>query len=283
LLRFSFYTDNEKALKFFIFTILSCGTLPCFSQNNLKVFVEKEGDKMVFYAKNNEVCPVSILLNLELNNLTANGFGNGVFQVPGNAEKWKLVELARVRRGKTTYSYNYKAVYGDVYQTTYNGNYLYDLPYNKSSQYRIEQGYHGRFTHQDENALDFNMPEGTQIRAARGGIVVAVIQNFKEACLQEECKKMANYVLIYHSDGTFTDYSHIQYNSARVAVGDSIKKGDIIAKSGSTGYARGPHLHFVAFLSGIDKRRTITTKFRIGDGKTAAYLRESTTYRKNYN
>jgi hypothetical protein len=127
------------------------------------------------------------------------------------------------------------------------------------------------------------MPEGTQIRAARGGVVIAVVQQYNENCLRDECKKMANYILIYHSDGTIADYSHIQYNGASVAVGDTVKKGDIIAISGNTGYTRGPHLHFICFLPDFEKRRGLETKFRIGNGTSSAYLRENKGYKKNYN
>jgi len=120
------------------------------------------------------------------------------------------------------------------------------------------------------------------VRAARVGIVIAVVQHFTETCLREECKKKANYVLVYHSDGTIAEYSHLLYNEARVAVGDTIQKGELIALSGSTGYARGPHLHFVCFLPDFEKRRTIQTKFRIGNGSESVYLMEDKIYRKGY-
>ncbi|MES2330755.1 MAG: M23 family metallopeptidase [Bacteroidota bacterium] len=253
------------------------------AQSNLKIFVEKEGDRKIFYAQNNEFCPVSIRVTLDLDNMIANGIGNNIFVIPEYAQKYKLFELTGIKpRRKTSYSYSYNAVFGDVFQTKFDESYRYDLPYKKGSRYRIEQGYNGRFTHQDENALDFNMPEGSQVRAARAGVVIAVVQNFTETCLREECKSMANHILVYHPDGTIADYSHLQYNEARVAVGDTVNKGDLIALSGSTGYARGPHLHFVCFLPGFDKRRTIKTKFRIADGNTTVYLSEDKTYRKEY-
>ena len=253
------------------------------AQSNLKIFVEKEDEKKIFYVQNNEFCPVSIQVTLELNNMGANGFGTGIFVVPGYAQKYKLFELIGIRpRRKTSYSYNYNAVFGDVNQTVYDAGQRYDLPFKKGLRYRIEQGYNGRFTHQGENALDFNMPEGSEVRAARAGIVIAVVQHFTETCLREECKKMANYVLVFHSDGTIADYSHLLYNGARVAVGDTIKKGGLIALSGSTGYARGPHLHFVCFLPGFEKRRTLPTKFRIGDGSATVYLSEDKIYRRGY-
>lgn len=269
-------------MKVILIGILFFISLAGSSQNNIRIFSIREADKTVLYAENKEFCPVSIVLSLVLQNLHAIDYDDGVYTLPAQTGKYRLIELEKIRSGRTTYSYSYKAVFGDVRQTNYDGNYSYDLPYRKGKQFRIEQGYYSRFTHQYENALDFNMPEGTEIRAARGGVVIAVTQHFSEACLQEECKKMNNYVLVYHADGTIADYSHVQFNGAKVAVGDTIKKGDVIALSGNTGYTKGPHLHFVCFLPGFENRRTLKTRFRTGDGRVSGYLIENRIYRKNY-
>ena len=162
------------------------------------------------------------------------------------------------------------------------GDYLYDLPYAKGKQYRVEQGYNGVFSHRGENSLDFNMKQGTPVRAAREGLVIAVVQRFSESCWSDACRDKANYVLVYHSDGTIGDYSHLQYNGARVVIGDTVRKGQLIALSGNTGYTRGPHLHFDCYLPGIENKRTVMTRFRITTGKTWAYLKEGKWYRKNY-
>lgn len=279
-----FFCSPKKQMRFLWIILISFFSYTAVAQTNLRIFVEKEDDRKVFYAQNNEFCPVSVQMTVELDNMSTNGFANGVFVIPEYAQKFKLFELSGIRpRRKTSYSYSYSAVFGDVFKTSYDENYRYDLPYKKGMRYRIEQGYNGRFTHQDENALDFNMPHGSQVRAARAGVVIAVVQGFTENCLREECKRMANYILVYHSDGTIADYSHLQYNEARVAVGDTVSKGDLLGLSGSTGYARGPHLHFVCFLPGFDKRRAVKTKFRTGAGNTVAYLVENNIYRKEYN
>jgi hypothetical protein len=129
------------------------------AQTNLKVFAEKEGDKTVIYIDNDECCPLSVQLLLTMQNMTADEPADHIYLVPKYTDKFKLVELDRIKRGRTSYSYNYTAVYGDVMQNSYDQNWLYDLPYSKGSTYRIDQGYNGTFTHQNENALDFNMPE----------------------------------------------------------------------------------------------------------------------------
>ncbi len=53
-----------------------------------------------------------------------------------------------------------------------------------------------------------------------------------------------NYVKIKHSNGYFTLYAHLKYNSIPVKIGDEIKKGQIIGYMGNTGHSTGAHLHF---------------------------------------
>ncbi len=53
-----------------------------------------------------------------------------------------------------------------------------------------------------------------------------------------------NYVIIQHSDGNFTLYGHMHANSIKVKSGDTVDKGQVIGKMGSSGDSSGPHLHF---------------------------------------
>lgn len=269
-------------MRVFLLSILLCLAAAAHSQGNLKIFVRKEDGNTVFYADNDEWCPVSVQMKLETDNFSTDGFGDGIFVVPAGSERFRLFGLTRMEKGKTSYSYTYKAVFGDVRQVTRDRDHIYDLPYNEGRRVRIEQGYNGWFSHRNENSLDFNLPEGSEVRAARAGTVVSVVQEYSQSCLREECKKMANHILIYHDDGTFADYSHLQYLGARVTVGDRVATGQLIGISGHTGYSRGPHLHFSVFLPGFASRRTFTTRFRINKGNQLAYLREGYSYLKNY-
>lgn len=237
---------------------------------------------MSIYASNPDLCTSSVLLELELMNMKFSEGSKTVFIVPAKSERFKIGDLTSAAPGAAKYTYKYKTALGDVTLKTYDQSFVYDLPFAKEAAFRIAQGYNGSFSHQNEKALDFTMPEGTEIRAAREGLVVQVVQNNATACGQEECKKYNNYVTIMHSDGSFTHYAHIRYNGSTVKIGDQVKKGDLIAYSGNVGWSAGPHLHFVSFLGGFDKWRTLETKFRIDDGSKLTTLQEGTVYSRRY-
>ena len=58
-----------------------------------------------------------------------------------------------------------------------------------------------------------------------------------------------NHVIIQHSDGNFTLYGHMYQNSITVKSGDTVGKGQVIGKVGSSGSSTGPHLHFEVRLA----------------------------------
>lgn len=235
------------------------------------------------YTDNTESCPVSISLELTLENLKPGKENEKVFVIPEHSTHFRLTELNRIEKtGAVKYSFKFISVFGNVNLSAWYSSYQYDLPYKKEQGYLLFQGYNGRFTHQNENALDFVMPEGTEIFAAREGVVAKVVQSNTESCAGKECEKFNNYILIYHFDGTFAVYNHIRYNGASVKQGDKINKGDMIAYSGKTGWATGPHLHFECYLPAWKNRKTIMTAFRIEDGSASEYLKEEKIYLKKY-
>jgi murein DD-endopeptidase MepM/ murein hydrolase activator NlpD len=80
--------------------------------------------------------------------------------------------------------------------------------------------------------VDFAGAEGSRVVAVAAGIVT-------RAGLE---RGYGNMVEIDHGDGLVTRYGHNHEN--RVAVGDLVKKGDVVALMGKTGRASGPHVHF---------------------------------------
>lgn len=121
---------------------------------------------------------------------------------------------------------------------------VYSLPFQRGTHYRVAQGYQSLFSHYGNYAVDFKMPIGTPVLAARGGVVVFVRQSDTTHGIRHKNVGTGNGITIQHSDGTYAHYWHLQHNGARVAVGDSVAEGQWIALSGNTGFTAFPHLHF---------------------------------------
>ena len=81
--------------------------------------------------------------------------------------------------------------------------------------------------------INIAVPEGTSVRAADGGVV---------AYAGNELKGYGNLVLIRHDNGYVTAYAHAK--ELFVKRGDTVKRGDVIAKAGQTGSVSSPQLHF---------------------------------------
>ena len=143
------------------------------------------------------------------------------------------------------YALRIQYVPGDVY-ARHDPAALYRLPYTSGSAHRVGQSYDGAFTHQGANrfAVDFNMPLGTPIRAARAGLVVDRKDDGVLGCPQSRCAPDGNFVRVRHADGTLAEYAHLQHRGVAVVLGQTLAVGQLLGYSGATGYASGPHLHF---------------------------------------
>jgi murein DD-endopeptidase MepM/ murein hydrolase activator NlpD len=86
---------------------------------------------------------------------------------------------------------------------------------------------------QFHNGVDYAVPEGTPVRAAGDGEVVQVGSDGRSG----------NFVIIRHPNGQETSYSHLSEMGVRR--GDAVRQGQVFAKSGRSGNATGPNLHFV--------------------------------------
>jgi len=53
-----------------------------------------------------------------------------------------------------------------------------------------------------------------------------------------------NYVVLDIGGGRYATYAHLQPGEMRVAVGDSVRVGDVLGLVGNSGNSGGPHLHF---------------------------------------
>ncbi|MBI1866423.1 MAG: peptidoglycan DD-metalloendopeptidase family protein [Candidatus Staskawiczbacteria bacterium] len=81
---------------------------------------------------------------------------------------------------------------------------------------------------------------GVDLKAAMGTFVYAV--NDGKAVFMENLPNYGKMVIIDHGFGMYSLYLHL--SEFKVTKGQMVTQGDIVALSGDTGYATGPHLHF---------------------------------------
>lgn len=251
-------------------------------QRDVRVYREFINGKTVVFADNNEYCPVSLATRTELVNLKSS-LKEAFVLIPAKTKRYEVMVLSIINKKKSvSFKYQNSIYLGNIDLRSYDINYPYSLPYNKGEKYLLSQGYNGKISHHNEYALDFTMPIGTDVLAARDGIIVDLQDKNSGNCIEKECAQLNNFVMIYHEDGTFAEYTHIDTNSATVKKGDVVKKGDKIASSGNVGWSTGPHLHFFTFVSDIEKGRiSIKSKFKITDDEPE-FLKEKETYLQQF-
>lgn len=127
----------------------------------------------------------------------------------------------------------------------------YRFPWPKGKSFTVSQAAGGPITtHLDgasQNAVDFTMPIGTPVLAARAGTVVNFEDAFTVGGMDPTLVDKANFVDVLHDDGTIATYAHLQAKSVVVQLGQAVAAGDKLGLSGSTGYTNGPHLHFAVW------------------------------------
>lgn len=128
-------------------------------------------------------------------------------------------------------------------------------------------------THRIHSGTDIAMPMGAYIIAANDGVVTKAGYS---------TTGYGNMVLIDHGGGVSTLYGH--GSEILVQAGQTVKRGDIIMKAGSTGWSTGPHLHFEVRINGqhVDSLPYITGK-KIETKSTENNAEESTQNTENAN
>ncbi|WP_435615872.1 M23 family metallopeptidase [Streptomyces coelicoflavus] len=94
----------------------------------------------------------------------------------------------------------------------------------------------GMWAHK-HSGQDFAVPAGTNVVATHGGTVVKAGGNGAG-----DGPAYGNAIVIKHGNGTYSQYAHL--SKVNVKIGQVVKTGQSIAKSGNTGNSSGPHLHF---------------------------------------
>ena len=99
--------------------------------------------------------------------------------------------------------------------------------------------------------LDFAAPPGTDVHAINSGVVILSRPMFFEG----------NCVVIDHGQGLLSLYLHL--SAFKVKEGEQVRAGELIALSGGTGRATGPHLHLAIRWQGIYVNPAILLKLNL--------------------
>lgn len=186
---------------------------------------------------------VTVSIEASLTNLAADfNFPHTAAVKPGFAHLFSLRTIRRDQRHKSHYEFRFRL--GDWRAKT-DGT-VYSLPFSPGEEYPILQGSNSAYSHNGSLAwsMDWDMPEGTEVRAARGGIVVSTESRNTIGAPDRRLFTKANHILIQHADGTIGEYYHLKPGGVAVRIGQVVSEGDLIGYSGNTGFSTQPHLHF---------------------------------------
>ncbi len=124
------------------------------------------------------------------------------------------------------------------------------LPFAVGQEFAVSRTF-GHYTTRNGGvglyAVDFPMPIGTPVHAARGGAVIAVEERYAD---DDHADFHENWVMIRHPDNTVARYIHLTANGSTVGVGDTVMQGQLVGLSGNSGASTGPHLHFDVQMCG---------------------------------
>ena len=228
------------------------------------------GDDVELHARNLGDYPITYTLRVRTQNLRTDG-PKTVTRTLAPRQSEQVMSLTGTRERNNNdndYRYSYDWTVGDK-DAIHDDDHLYALPYASGRSYRVLQGFGSRFSHTglEEFAIDFDMPTGTPIHAARAGVVARIEESHAKGCWEDGCGKYANFIVILHNDGTTGEYFHLQENGVLVNAGDSVSQGQKIAHSGNTGHTTMPHLHFAVYrATEWGNTQSIPVRFQGVDG-----------------
>jgi murein DD-endopeptidase MepM/ murein hydrolase activator NlpD len=101
------------------------------------------------------------------------------------------------------------------------------------AQGKVINGFGGRSASGPNDGINIAVPEGTPVRAAEGGTVIHA---------DDALKGYGKLVLVRHASGLVTVYAH--NSDIKVKRGENVRRGQVIAASGSSGNVTSPQLHF---------------------------------------
>jgi len=256
-----------------------------------RLITKAQGSEQELIAENDGSAPITVYVTLTGENFASDrAWPATVIVPPHTALPLGRVFAADRAAGGYNFLFRYSHHFGRV-DAVHDPLAAYRLPFLEGQSYSVTQAYGGKLTSHNnrENlyAIDFAMPVGTPIVAARGGIVIDATLRHQEGGFDMRFLDKANTVAIVHDDGTVAEYAHLSHGSELVRTGQRVAVGDLIGHSGNTGYTSGPHLHFIvskpSVADGKVTRQSVPVAFHAGDPAVRFAAQSGATLTANYN
>jgi murein DD-endopeptidase MepM/ murein hydrolase activator NlpD len=249
----------------------------------LKVVERREGNAIHVLVENLESAEVTATFDLGLVNLR----GSTTFPFTTTLSPHRTIEAFSLFPIDETREWHFSLTNAYTLgssRAVHDDGFVYLLPYAAGQAFRVSQADDGAFSHSgpERHAIDWKMPEGTPVLAAREGIVVGTKDDSEAGGPDRSFENSANYILIQHPDGTIGNYAHLLKHGVKVSVGQTVETGTTIGLSGNTGFSSGPHLHFSVFKTRNGREReSIAIRFRT-ENRAAATLVSGKVYKASH-
>ena len=242
-----------RSLTAIICLVFCSNTLAAYCLEDWACWEVKQVDgRYEFWVKNQQPFPFTSTLDVKANNLRSSTTEKKRFSktsvLAGHSAQLVLTLYPVDEGSKVTYQDIFYWSPG-IMGAEHDDQIRYQLPFAPGEAFSLVQGFGGGWSHRggSKYAVDFAMPEGTPVHAAREGIVVRTESQHNRGGAHRRYAQYANFVVVLHDDGTTGEYHHLMQDGVEVAVGDRVKQGDLLGYSGNTGFSSLPHLHFAVY------------------------------------
>jgi hypothetical protein len=233
---------------------------PALAQPQLgKIYhVANPDQSIAILGENHGFVPYTVTLSAELVNMHSTDALPAKFVIFPSKEPRLLTTLIPER---APYSFRYKSPYqiGLYTGRAPDTSYVYRLPFQR----QVGQALPPCST--DNTAVPgnrypyfFSLPAGTAVCAARAGIVATIRQD-----VAKTKGPQANYIIVFHEDGSLAWYQNLQKNTAAVTIGQRVAAGDVLGLVSNE--KQPPPLYFDVEYPGQQSPLVVPVVFQVGD------------------